>query len=315
MKEPKPTASKQKSKQRLVEDTAGASMSAAEKLARLSAEVESESAAASKNALSVPGTTSGTTSVASNKQVITPSEKSNAWAFWLITILSLFLYNAPIVGLLLSPINTFATMVHEMSHAIVCILTGGYVSGMTIVSDGSGHGGLTFCRGGLPFFYTQAGYIGAAVFGCLLIFLGQFQKISKGILMFMGGTIGLASIFLVGFNVLNTGWQGFVSMIAGLAMAAFLVWAGTKWRSHYANLLLLFLAVQTALNSVTSIAYLAQVSLGLSPFGSFSDATSMQDMTGLPAGFWSIIWVLMSVAMLGATLYFTYGRNLIKKSQ
>lgn len=317
MKEPKPTASKQKSKQKLIEDPTP--LSAAEKLALLSAEVEQEAAAAEKSRSIAPvtGSRSGLTqtSAASDRQEITESEKSNAWAFWLITILSLFLYNAPIVGLLLSPISTFATMVHEMSHALVCIFTGGYVSGMTIVSDGSGHGGLTFCRGGLPFFYTQAGYLGTAVFGCLLIFLGQFKKISKGILMFMGGTIGLASIFLVGLNVLNTGWQGFLSMIAGLMLSGFLVWAGVKWRSHYANLLLLFLAVQTALNSVTSIVYLAQVSLGLTPFASFSDATSMQDMTGLPAGFWSIIWVLMSVAMLGATLYYTYGRNLIKKSQ
>ncbi|CAN5442942.1 hypothetical protein BH10CYA1_BH10CYA1_44200 [soil metagenome] len=302
MKEAKPTASKQKSKQKLVEEPKAYPLTAAEKLESLSAEIANQTKAPKE------------TKETAGKQKITGSEKSNAWAFWLITILSLFLYNAPIVGLLLSPISTFATMVHEMSHAIVCLATGGYVTGMTIVSDGSGHGGLTFCRGGMPFFYTQAGYLGAAVFGCLLIFLGQFQKISKGILMFMGGTIGLASIFLVGFNVLNTGWQGFLSMIAGLLMSGFLIWAGMKWRAHYANLLLLFLAVQTALNSVTSIVYLAQVSLGMTPFGSFSDASSMEQMTGLPAGFWSIMWVFASALMLGATLYFTYGRSLIKKS-
>lgn len=313
MKEPKPSASKQNSKQKLVEEPKlkqklveepkAYPLTAAEKLEALSAEIARESKAPIE------------TKETAGKQQITGSEKSNAWAFWLITILSLFLYNAPIVGLLLSPISTFATMVHEMSHAIVCLLTGGTVSGMTIVSDGSGHGGLTFCRGGWPFLYTQAGYLGAAVFGCLLIFLGQFQKISKGILMAIGGTIGLASIFLVGLNVLNTGWQGFFSLIAGLSMSGFLIFAGMKWRAHYANLLLLFLAVQTALNSVTSIIFLAQVSLGMTPFDSFSDASSMEKMTGLPAGFWSIMWVLASVLMLGATLYFTYGRKLIKRSE
>ncbi len=311
MKDGKPPASKQKAKQKLVEEPKpklvvdepkAYPMTALEKLESLSAEIAKESKAPKE------------TKANAGKQNITGSEKSNAWAFWVITILSLFLYNAPIVGLLLSPISTFATMVHEMSHAIVCLLTGGHVSGMTIVSDGSGHGGLTFCKGGWPFFYTQAGYLGAAVFGCLLIFLGQFQKISKGILMSIGGIIGLASIFLVGFNLLNTGWQGFFSMLAGLAMSGFLIWAGMKWRAHYANLLLLFLAVQTALNSVTSIIFLAQVSLGMTPFDSFSDASSMEQMTGLPAGFWSVMWVLASVLMLGATLYFTYGRNLIKKS-
>ncbi|HEY9677153.1 MAG TPA: M50 family metallopeptidase [Drouetiella sp.] len=246
------------------------------------------------------------------KQTITSAEKSNSWAFWLITILSLFFYNAPIVGLILSPINTFVTMVHELSHALVCLATGGFVTGMTIVSDGSGHGGLTFCRAGMPFFYTQAGYLGTAVFGSLLIFLGQYQKISKSILCMMGVTIGFASVFLVGLNLLNTGFQGFFSMVWGIAMAAFLLWAGVKWKAHYANLLLLFLAVQTALNSVTSIIYLAQVSIGLTPFSSFSDASSMEQLTGLPAGFWSVMWVLASIAMVGATLYFTYGRNLLR---
>lgn len=248
------------------------------------------------------------------KQTITRTESSNAWTFWLITVASLFLYNVPVIGWLLSPINTFATMVHELSHALVCLATGGYVTGMTIVSDGSGHGGLTFCRGGLPFLYTQAGYLGAAVFGCLLIFLGQFQKFSKTILCLMGGTIAFASIFLVGLNLLNTGWQGFFSMIWGIVMSAFLLWAGIKWQAHYANLLLLFLAVQTALNSVVSIIYLAQVSLGLTRFQSFSDASSMESLTGIPSGVWSVFWVLASVIMLGATLYFTYGRSLIHKS-
>ena len=132
----------------------------------------------------------------STKPNVFGANKSNVWAFWLITILSLFLYNAPIVGLLLSPINTFATMVHELGHAFVCMSTGGSVSGMTIVSDGSGHGGLTFCHGGMPFFYTQAGYLGTAIFGCLLIYFGQYPRFSKAILCLMGATMAIASISL-----------------------------------------------------------------------------------------------------------------------
>lgn len=250
----------------------------------------------------------------STKPNVFGTSKSNVWAFWLITILSLFLYNAPIVGLLLSPINTFATMVHELGHAFVCMSTGGAVSGMTIVSDGSGHGGLTFCHGGMPFFYTQAGYLGTAIFGCLLIYFGQYPRFSKAILCLIGATMAIASVSLVGFNIFGssgTGWQGFFSMLWGLALAGGLLFAGIKWQPRTANLLLLFLAVQTALNSVVSIIYLAQVSLGMTPFSSFSDATSMEQMTHIPAGAWSVMWVLISVGMLAATLWLTYGRQLI----
>jgi len=235
----------------------------------------------------------------------------NLWGFWLIAVLSLFLYNVPIVGLLLAPVNTFATMVHELSHAFVCMATGGWVSGLTIVSDGEGHGGLTFCHGGMSFLYTQAGYLGTAVFGCMLIFAAQFPKMSKGLLCLMGATTGIASVFLVGFNIFNTGWQGFFSMLAGLAISAFFLWAGMKWKPQFANILLLFIAVQTALNSVQSLIYLAQVSLGFASIGTYSDATSMQQMTHISAGFWSVFWVLSSLVMLVTTVMFTYGRGLV----
>src|SRR5271163_4876737 len=96
----------------------------------------------------------------------------NNYSFWIIVIGSLLLSHSPGFSWLFAPINIFTTAVHEMGHALVCLATGGQVSGLTIVGDGAGHGGLTFCQGGNPFFYTQAGYLGAAVFGCLLIILG-----------------------------------------------------------------------------------------------------------------------------------------------
>jgi hypothetical protein len=247
------------------------------------------------------------------KNIGTKGGSVNLWGFWLITILSLFLYNVPIIGLLMAPVNTFATAVHEMSHAFVCMATGGWVSGMTIVADGEGHGGLTFCHGGLAFLYTQAGYLGTAVFGSILIYLSQYPKMSKALLCLMGAVMGLASIFLVGLNILNTGWQGFFSMVWGLALAAFLLWAGMKWKPQFANMMLLFLAVQTALNSVQSLIFLAQVSLGTVPFGTFSDATSMAQMTHIPAGFWSVFWVLSSLFMVVGTIMFTYGRGLVPR--
>ena len=127
----------------------------------------------------------------------------------------------------------------------------------------------------------------------------------------MGGIMAIASIVLVGFNMLNTGWQGFFSMLWGLGLSGFLLWAGIKWKAHNANFLLLFLAVQTALNSVQSLIMLAQVSLGFIPINTFSDATSMQSMTGIPAAAWSVFWVFCSLLMLAITIFSTYGRGLV----
>jgi hypothetical protein len=238
----------------------------------------------------------------------------NVWSFWLLALFSLILAQVPLVSLLFMPVTQFTTMVHELSHALVCLATGGWVSGLQIVPDGSGHGGLTYCYGGMPFFYTQAGYLGTAVFGCFLIFLGQFTKLSKYILVCLGTAMALASLFIVGPGILATGFAGFFSLLWGLAMAAGLIYAGVKWKPTSANLLLLFLAIQTALNSVVCILYLVQIYFGFaSTSAAFSDATAMTRITGIPAFFWSAFWFLSSLAMVVFTLWHTYGKQIFGK--
>jgi hypothetical protein len=68
----------------------------------------------------------------------------------------------------------------------------------------------------------------------------------------------------------------------------------------------LFLAVQTALNSVSSLVDLTQFSMGGS-HGSFSDATNMQMMTGIPAIVWALGWAGFSIALVAFTVWRTYG--------
>jgi hypothetical protein len=240
--------------------------------------------------------------------------RANLWGFWALVAFSLLFANAPIINWFMAPITQFTTMVHELGHAIVCMLTGGTVTGLTIVSDGEGHGGLTNCLGGNPFLYTQTGYLGTAVFGSFLIWLCQFPRAAKGALCVIGGAFATATLALVGANVLHTGFQGFFSFLWGIAMSGFLVWAGIKWKPSTANFLLLFLAVQTALNALTSLFGLVQFSMGSTPGGGWQDSTSMQMMTGVPAWCWAIFWALCSVAMVSFTIWRVYGFSSSKKA-
>lgn len=241
------------------------------------------------------------------------SSSFNAWAFWLITILSLILSQTPGISWLFTPINQFTTMIHELGHAFVCILTGGHVTGLTIVGDGAGHGGLTYYAGGLQFFTAQAGYLGTAVFGCLLIYLAQFPRFSKLLLGAIGIAMGLCSLTLVGMNIFVTGFQGFFSLLWGGAMAFALCWLAKKLDSRSANLVVLFLAIQTALNSLSAVFLLVQVYLGVLQTNAWSDASVMETITHIPAFFWGLIWFLMSCAMLGFTLWHTYGKRLFRR--
>jgi hypothetical protein len=238
----------------------------------------------------------------------------NASLFWFLTFLSIFLAQVPYVSVMFTPITQFTTLVHELGHATVCVLTGGQVGGLTIVSDGSGHGGITYTRGGMPFFYVQAGYLGAAFFGSTLIYLGQYPNLSKKLLIWLGIGMGLASLNLIGSNVLYTGMAGVGSFCWGVAMSVFLVLTGMKLKSYQANLLLLFLATQTALNSFTGVFYLVQLYMGMVPsHGAWSDASNMSKMIPfLPPAFWSLFWCFCSVIMLTFSIWHTYGKRLFQ---
>lgn len=227
------------------------------------------------------------------------SAKPRTGMIMLLIGLSLVMSHIPILSWFLQPINTFIAAVHELSHALACILTGGTVAGMTIVGDGAGHGGLTFCSGGIQQIYAQAGYMGTALFGCLLIILGRMPKISKGVLFTMGVCFGIASLtFMFGTVLHGNIIQGVLSMISGLLMAGAFIIVSLRFNAYWANLILLFIGVQTGLNAVNSITWL------FNPAGS-SDADAMFAMTGVPSIVWSSFWLLFAVSTLGATLWWS----------
>lgn len=311
---------KQKSKIRIktTEDDA------AKRLAELEAEVASENANRSSigktELTSTPTAHKNTPSVALDAALTrktaetifsTHGNTKKLALFWGVLIASLVLSKIPGAEIFFTPLNQFATLVHEFGHAIVCVLTGGHVNGMTIVADGAGHGGLTMSQGGIQFFSIQAGYLGTAIFGSVLVYLSQFHKLSKGILVGIGSIIGLASIFFIAPTLFSASFvQAFFSLLWAVAMAAATIYAGLKLKDSNANLLVLFLAIYTAMDSLRAIS----IVLSATMFGStvWSDATVMEQMFVLPAVFWSFLWATLSAVMLGTTVWFTYGLGAVK---
>ncbi len=237
----------------------------------------------------------------------THAGQKNTMAFWGLVILSIGLSLIPQISWLFGPITQFATLVHEMSHAIMCIITGGTVTGMTIVPDGQGHGGITNFIGGNQWWTSQAGYLGTTLFGCVLIYLGQFPRLSRFILGSLGVFICAASLVFMTQAIWSSGFQAIFSLIWGLALGGVFIWCAKKLKASQANLLVLFLAIQTAMNSLVSIQTVVMASFNLGSKYVWSDATNLQNMTGIPAVIWSIFWVILSLAMLGGTIWWTYG--------
>lgn len=218
---------------------------------------------------------------------------------------------------LLFPLRIFSVAVHELCHALACLFTGGAVSGLTIVADGAGHGGLTFCSGGWPFIYGQAGYIGETLIGCLLIRLSAYPQASKAILALIGIFVGCAMIYFAPGAIFTEHrlWEGLGSIFWGLVIATLFLLAATKLPANIANTLLLFIALETAMDSITAVMLVLNSSL---MGGATSDAGNLQAVTGIPAIFWALLWSVFSLVMvvwtLGSTLRNEWRRSTTKPS-
>ena len=213
--------------------------------------------------------------------------------FWVAIAVSLIASLTPWGPTLLYPFKLFTTWVHETSHALMTLLVGGRVTAVTIDPDTSGltHGLVPASRvaRGLV---ASAGYLGAALVGCLLMAATRVERRARTILYGVGAFMLLTAVVWMR-NVFGV----VVVVVWGLALV-------TMARRRMANalrFLLSLLAVQVALNSVYDIRVLFLVD---GP----SDAATMARLFLLPAWFWAATWMLMSVAMLGWTLWSTRGR-------
>lgn len=213
--------------------------------------------------------------------------------FWVAIAVSLIASLTPWGPTLLYPFKLFTTWVHESSHALMTLLVGGRVTAVTIEPNTSGltHGLVPASRiaRGLV---ASAGYLGAALVGCLLMAATRVERRARTILYGVGAFM-LLTVAMWMRNVFGA----VVVLVWGLALV-------TMARRRMANalrFLLSLLAVQVALNSVYDIRVLFMVD---GP----SDAATMARLFLLPAWFWAATWMLMSVAMLGWTLWRTRGR-------
>jgi hypothetical protein len=238
-------------------------------------------------------------------------------ASWIVTIsVLLFLFrDQPFVQLIMAPLDLFTTFLHEMGHVIACLCTGGTVQSMTIL-PGKEVAGWTNCVGGDPFFIGQAGYLGATFFSCILILVSRFWKMSNVILLLIG--------FFIGYCAPNLMTDHTSVIISFFLTTAFVIFA-FQLSARDARLIVLFVALNVAFNSLLDVKLVTEVAIGAS--GPVSSATANQTLTNatdalalatdatanatdatavaavspMSAKFWSSLWAVLSMLMLGFT--------------
>lgn len=227
-----------------------------------------------------------------------------------IWVVSWFL---PVAAYVVYPLQLFATFIHESSHALATLLTGGTVMSLTVSPDGSG---VVWSQGtGFSLLVmSSAGYIGTTAFGtALLVWMrwGWSSRIalyaSAGLIAIMTIAFGLLAPFwnlLERVTLLSVVFTVFSGAVLAVGLAAVAKFASLKW----ANFALAFLAVQCLLNAFFSLKDLFFVSASSSHP---NDAANMALATGIPSLVWVGLWIIISLIMIsvGVRLYASKGKK------
>ena len=203
----------------------------------------------------------------------------NGLIFRVIAILGLYFgltyYGGEMGAKILYPIRLFVTFLHEFGHAIGAVLTGGGVEEVQINQDGSG---WTKSIGGNRPVIIMGGYLGSAIFGNLLFYVGARSK-----------RLVKPMMALVIIAMLVTGFYWFNSLFTtGILIAFSLVLFLIAFKTPFGRDVLMFLGL-------ASVIYIIQ-DFNVGPK---SDLMAYeQEMVFIPANVWMYIWLAVAILLL-----------------
>jgi hypothetical protein len=184
---------------------------------------------------------------------------------------------------LVYPLKVFVVLLHEISHGVVAVATGGTIE--RIVLDPY-QGGACYCPGGNGFLTLSAGYLGSLVWGGLLLTAGQSKRLRPD---WITGTIGGLTVILTLLFVRSAFGIAF-----GIAFGAALLIGARKLSAAVNRGILLVLGLTSALYAILDIKsdVLDRPHLP-------SDAYMLSELTGVPTGVWGVLWIVLALLISG----------------
>lgn len=174
-----------------------------------------------------------------------------------------------------TPLKLFVVLLHEISHGLAAVATGGGIDRIVITAD---QGGACYCGGGDAFLTLSAGYLGSLVWGVVLVLLATVLGRRSGwFTALIGVGVGVISALYI---------RNPFGLAFGLAAAAALM-AAARYLSPAANTRILWvLGLTSCLYAVLDIK-----SDILDRPEMRSDAAMLAEMTGVPTLAWGILWI------------------------
>lgn len=185
------------------------------------------------------------------------------------------------------PLKIFVVFLHELSHGLAALLTGGSIVKIELSPD---QGGLCYAMGGWPFLVTSAGYLGSLLWGGLILLVASRSRHDRLVSMIIG-----AVMVAVTFQYVRNGFGFFYGLGFGAAM--FLL--GFILPGIVNDLVLKIIGLTSILYAIADI----KDDLITRTVANSDAAVLARESFGTPQ-LWGIIWIVIA---LGAAVLFLMG--------
>ncbi len=205
-----------------------------------------------------------------------------------IAVVSIFIWNT----LLIYPIKLLVVILHEVSHAIATIFTGGSVISMNVSTN---LGGGVSSEGGNEFIIASAGYLGSLLFGILIFFSAKNKSLNL-----RSSTIIAVLLLLFAANFFTDA----IVIIFTIFYSA-LFYAAPRYIPQKINYWLMRI-----IGLVSSMYVLFDIKEDLLTFAyRKNDAQQLAIITSVPAVYWGIIWFVLTLTSFFFMIKFSYFKN------
>lgn len=210
------------------------------------------------------------------------------WQLLLLTAAVFVLWQTPAVA----PLKILIVFFHEASHAVATFVTGGEVVSLSVSPN---QGGLVISRGGSRFWILTAGYLGSLLIGVGLLIAATHGRADRKIMAFCG----VIMLVIAGLYVRETFALAFV-IGTGIAMLL-----SARFLGHNANDLFLRVIGLTSVIYVPYDIFSDTIARSNLP----SDARMLAEEFGGTPQIWGVLWIVISLLVIGFCIRSVIGRS------
>lgn len=210
------------------------------------------------------------------------------WQLLLILVLTFLLWHTPIVY----PLRIFTVFLHELSHGLAGVATGGRIVDLTISAQ---EGGQAVIRGGNRFLILSAGYLGSLLLGALIFVMALRSRADRAVMACCGVVLLVVALLYV-----RSAFALAFCLLAGAAMLAAARYLGARVNDLALRVL-----------GMTSLVYVPYDIFDdtIRRAGARSDARMLAEEFGGATLLWGGLWLLIGAGVIFLCLRYGLGKH------